>query len=361
MRRARSRCRSRPVDADARRDRHPGLRAARTRRVDLGERCGHRSRRCGGRRGRCRPDRGRRGGPVAHRYELADPLDVFYQPGFSRLDPQLLRNSIILANPDLFGEAGAGATADDEATTDGGDGGGGGRRRLSTSPPTLPAPEAGRSCGRRTRRADRRARRLRRPRRVRSRRTHRRRRHRDGGGRSARQPHPLSRDGRRRRRGRPLRVRRVDDHGAVADQRATFRSSILELRGPVRAPGRGPEPDRRTRRGRRGARGRQPRTDRRRRPSCHRARQRSRRGPVPGLGSRGRDRSLPGGIGERRVRRRRRGRSPRLHPGHGRGVRDLRRARRRPTRSLSRCSRPLACSHSSEGWRSRRRRPHSRP
>ena len=48
-------------------------------------------------------------------YELADPLDAFYLPGFSRLDPQLLRDSIILANPDLF-EAGAGTRASDDAT-----------------------------------------------------------------------------------------------------------------------------------------------------------------------------------------------------------------------------------------------------
>ncbi len=63
-------------------------------------------------------------------YELADPLDTFYQPGFfSQLDPQLLRDSIILANPELFG--------DEQSTRrwrrdidDRGDGGGRGQRRL---------------------------------------------------------------------------------------------------------------------------------------------------------------------------------------------------------------------------------------
>jgi uncharacterized protein YfaS (alpha-2-macroglobulin family) len=35
-------------------------------------------------------------------YELADPIDTFYQSVFSQLDPSLIRDSIILANPDLF-------------------------------------------------------------------------------------------------------------------------------------------------------------------------------------------------------------------------------------------------------------------
>jgi len=49
-------------------------------------------------------------------YELADPLDAFYQPGFSQLDPQLLRDSIILANPDLFAAAGDGDSLDGAPT-----------------------------------------------------------------------------------------------------------------------------------------------------------------------------------------------------------------------------------------------------
>ena len=44
-------------------------------------------------------------------YELANPLDTFYQPGFSQLDPQLLHDSIILTNPDLLSVDG-GAVAD---------------------------------------------------------------------------------------------------------------------------------------------------------------------------------------------------------------------------------------------------------
>ena len=40
-------------------------------------------------------------------YELADPLDTFYTPVSSRLDPQLLRESIILANPGVFGDEAA--------------------------------------------------------------------------------------------------------------------------------------------------------------------------------------------------------------------------------------------------------------
>ncbi|MGA9277126.1 alpha-2-macroglobulin family protein [Ilumatobacter sp.] len=48
-------------------------------------------------------------------YELADPLETFYQPLFSQLEPQLLRDSIILANPEVFGEGGR--AAGDAATT----------------------------------------------------------------------------------------------------------------------------------------------------------------------------------------------------------------------------------------------------
>ena len=50
-------------------------------------------------------------------YELADPLDAFYGGISTRLDPQLLRDSIILANPDLFGDAGEANRASDEAET----------------------------------------------------------------------------------------------------------------------------------------------------------------------------------------------------------------------------------------------------
>ena len=50
-------------------------------------------------------------------YELADPLDAFYQPTYTQLDPQLLRDSIILANPDLFGDGGDGTRAGDDATS----------------------------------------------------------------------------------------------------------------------------------------------------------------------------------------------------------------------------------------------------
>ncbi len=48
-------------------------------------------------------------------YELADPLDAFYSNVFTSLDPQLIRNSIVLANPDLFGEVGRGETATTDA------------------------------------------------------------------------------------------------------------------------------------------------------------------------------------------------------------------------------------------------------
>ncbi|MEP6298754.1 MAG: alpha-2-macroglobulin family protein, partial [Ilumatobacter sp.] len=37
-------------------------------------------------------------------YELADPLESFYSDVSSTLDPQLIRDSIVLANPDLFGD-----------------------------------------------------------------------------------------------------------------------------------------------------------------------------------------------------------------------------------------------------------------
>ena len=158
-------------------------------------------------------------------------------------------------------------------------------------------------------------------------------------GRPARQSHPLPGDGRRRRRRRPVRFRRVGDHRPAADQRAALRASVLELRRPLRTPGGGPEPDRRTRRRRRGARGRQPRTDRRSGPTGHRARQRSHRGALPGIGGRGRHRPFPCRIGQRRIRRRRRSRPARLHPGDRRGIRHLRRGRRarpdRPTAARS--------------------------
>lgn len=36
-------------------------------------------------------------------YELADPLDAFYSDVFTSLDPELIRDSIVLANPDVFG------------------------------------------------------------------------------------------------------------------------------------------------------------------------------------------------------------------------------------------------------------------
>jgi alpha-2-macroglobulin len=48
-------------------------------------------------------------------YELLDPLAAFYQPTYSSLSPSLLRDSIILANPDLF--AGV-ASAEAPASTD---------------------------------------------------------------------------------------------------------------------------------------------------------------------------------------------------------------------------------------------------
>ena len=94
-------------------------------------------------------------------YELADPLDAFYQPASRQLDPQLLRDSIILANPDLFAADGErtgvpattatteameesdGAEADGRRSTPSarrlrrcGDGGAGDPTRRSTSAPT---------------------------------------------------------------------------------------------------------------------------------------------------------------------------------------------------------------------------------
>ncbi len=47
-------------------------------------------------------------------YELADPLAAFYSNVFSTLDPQLIRDSIVLANPDVFG----GEVAQDVPTTE---------------------------------------------------------------------------------------------------------------------------------------------------------------------------------------------------------------------------------------------------
>ena len=92
----------------------------------------------------------------------------------------------------------------------------------------------GRACGRpgigRSRDADRRASRLRCARRVRPRRAHRRRRHRHRRRRRARQPHPLSRDGGRRRRRRPLRVGRIDDHGPSPDQCPPLGAPVPQLR-----------------------------------------------------------------------------------------------------------------------------------
>ncbi|WP_158412165.1 alpha-2-macroglobulin family protein [Ilumatobacter nonamiensis] len=52
-------------------------------------------------------------------YELPDPLETFYQPLFSQLDAQLLRDSIILANPDVFaGDAGRAGGDDAGVTTE---------------------------------------------------------------------------------------------------------------------------------------------------------------------------------------------------------------------------------------------------
>jgi alpha-2-macroglobulin len=50
-------------------------------------------------------------------YELLDPLGIFYQPVYSSLQPSLLRDSIILANPEVFGTAETPLTDATEGTT----------------------------------------------------------------------------------------------------------------------------------------------------------------------------------------------------------------------------------------------------
>lgn len=52
-------------------------------------------------------------------YELADPVDTFYSNVGTSISPQLLRNSIILANPDIFGSDGVDLSGvDDVASSD---------------------------------------------------------------------------------------------------------------------------------------------------------------------------------------------------------------------------------------------------
>ena len=149
--------------------------------------------------------------------------------------------------------------------------------------------------------------------------------------RPARQPHPLPGDGRGRRRGRPVRLGRVEPHRPAAaqgparrpprflnfgddfelpvvvqnqtdeamDVDVVLQTANLAMTGPSGPAGVGP--------------GERP---------C--------RGPLPGRHRVGRDGALPGRRGERRPRRRSDGGPARLHPGHGRGLRHLR--RRRPRR-----------------------------
>ena len=146
---------------------------------------------------------------------------------------------------------------------------------------------------------------------------------------ASRQPHPLSGDGGRRVRGAPLRLRRGDARRALAADGAAFRAAFPELRGPLRAARRRPEPDRPRADGRRGRARRKRRAHRRRRPPATGRGERPRRGALPdGRRARGSGPD-PGRRGVRRVGGRGRGRAARLDARHHGGLCQLRPARRR--------------------------------
>ena len=147
-------------------------------------------------------------------------------------------------------------------------------------------------------------------------------------GEAARQPDALPRDGGGGLRRAPLRLGRGDARRAAAAHGPAVCATLPELRGPIRAAGRGPEPDR-------------PRAERgRRRPSQERRAHGRRRAQARGRGERPRRGALPDGRrarrhgadpGRRRLRRvgrRRRGGAAGVDARDDRGLRQLRRDRR---------------------------------
>ena len=204
-------------------------------------------------------------------YRLPDPLDVFYAKREAGVADHRLRSHVLLGRSpeELSARRRRGRRSASRRLSERMDAHGrpimmSDERRWQGAPGAHPRPH-----------------RLRGARALRRERPHRRRRPRPRDREAARQPDPLPRHGGRGLRAAELRLRRGDDRRAPAAHGAPVGAALPELRRPLRAAGRRPEPDRRRDDGgRRGARAER-RADRRCRPPPRGGRERSRRGALP--------------------------------------------------------------------------------
>ncbi len=293
---------------DARRHRDPGRRPAHARRRDDTRRPGRRTRRRTGRRGRPARHGRRRGGPRPQRVRARRPgIVVLRRPADrdrSAVRPRRHRARRSRRPPRRHRgrrrrrRLRRGDRDDGRGRHDRGRRRGGSSRR-PTWPTTEAAADADRSSAQVSDpvavRSNFECSRSLRPRRHDGRRRPRRRRPP-----APRQPHPLPRDGRRRRRYPAVRHRRGQRDRRAAADGPPDRTPLPELRRPRRAAGRRPEQPQRAarRRCRRGVG--QPRRRRPGRRAGHRPRQRPGRGALPHRRRGGRPRRPAGQRGQRR-------------------------------------------------------------